>query len=66
MSQPDGRDDGPPGAELLQFPSDFPIKIMGKRVDGFADEIATVVRRHAPDFDATTVEMRSSTRSTAS
>lgn len=62
MSQPDGRDGGPPGAELLQFPSDFPIKIMGKRVDGFADEIAAVVRRHAPDFDATTVEMRSSSK----
>jgi len=75
MSNSDGRDGGqpaqgdgtgapagPPAAELLQFPSDFPIKIMGKRVDGFTDEIVAVVRRHAPDFDATTIEMRSSSQ----
>jgi len=48
------------GGELLTFPTDFPIKIMGRRVDHFADEIVAVVRRHAPDFDASTVEMRSS------
>ena len=49
--------DGGP-SELLQFPTDFPIKIMGRRVDGFADEIVGVLRRHAPDFDAATAEMR--------
>lgn len=31
---------------------------MGKRVDGFVHTIVEVVRRHAPDFDAATVEMR--------
>lgn len=47
-------------SELLQFPTDFPIKIMGRRVDGFADEITAVLRRHAPEFDASTLEMRPS------
>jgi len=45
---------------LLVFPTDFPIKVMGRRVDGFAQEIAAVVRRHAPDFDAATMEIRAS------
>lgn len=47
----------PPG---LQFPTDFPIKIMGRRVDEFAQQIVEVVRSHAPDFDAGTLEMRTS------
>jgi putative lipoic acid-binding regulatory protein len=51
-------------ADLLQFPTDFPIKIMGRRVDGFADEITQVLRRHAPDFDAATLEMRPSRQGT--
>lgn len=43
---------------LLEFPCDFPVKIMGVRSDGFAQAIAEVVLRHAPDFDAATMEMR--------
>jgi hypothetical protein len=45
---------------LLAFPTDFPIKIMGKAVDGFADTMVAVVREHAPDFDPATLEMRAS------
>lgn len=45
---------------LIEFPCDFPLKIMGARRDGFAQAIVEVVLRHAPDFDATGVEMRSS------
>lgn len=44
----------------MQFPMDFPIKVMGKRVDGFAEEVVAVVSIHAPDFDAATLEMRTS------
>ena len=44
----------------LTFPTEFPIKIMGRRVDGFAQVIVDVVRAHAPDFDASTLEMRTS------
>ena len=43
---------------LLEFPCAFPIKIMGRRQDGFAQAIAEIVCRHAPDFDAATLEMR--------
>jgi hypothetical protein len=47
-------------ASLLTFPTDFPIKIMGKRVDDFAQQIVAVVRAHAPDFDPATLELRAS------
>lgn len=45
---------------LLEFPCDFPVKIMGKTQDGFAEAMVEIVIRHAPDFDAATVEMRAS------
>lgn len=69
MNRPNPPGDGSAPAatgpsELLQFPTDFPIKIMGRRVDGFADEIAAVLRRHAPEFDAATLEMRPSRQGT--
>ena len=44
----------------LEFPCAFPIKIMGRRQDGFAQLIADIVVRHAPDFDPSTLEMRTS------
>ncbi|MFN3984688.1 MAG: YbeD family protein [Rhodocyclaceae bacterium] len=47
---------------LVEFPCDFPIKIMGARVDAFAQAVVEVVVRHAPDFDASTVEMRPSSK----
>ncbi|MFP5418666.1 MAG: YbeD family protein [Gammaproteobacteria bacterium] len=49
---------------LLQFPTDFPIKIMGERRasadggDAFAQAMVDLVLRHAPDFNAESVEMR--------
>ena len=45
---------------LIEYPSKFPIKVMGRTQDGFAQAIAAVVRIHAPDFDAATLEMRAS------
>ena len=50
----------PPSESLLTFPCSFPIKVMGRTRDGFAQAIVVVVHRHAPDFDAATVEMRAS------
>jgi putative lipoic acid-binding regulatory protein len=44
----------------LKFPCEFPIKVMGRTQDGFAQAVVAVVRRHAPDFDPATLEMRSS------
>ena len=44
----------------LAFPCDFPIKVMGRKQAGFAQAITDIVRRHAPDFDPGSVEMRPS------
>ncbi len=46
---------------LLTFPCAFPLKVMGRTCDGFAQAVVDVVRKHAPDFDAGTLEMRAST-----
>lgn len=46
--------------DIMQFPMEFPVKIMGRRADEFADEIVRVVQRHAPDFNPSTLEMRTS------
>jgi len=45
---------------LLEFPCDFPLKVMGATREGFAQAVVAVVLKHAPDFDATRVEMRPS------
>ena len=54
----------PPEAELtsslIEYPCDFPIKVMGKTQAGFAQAILALVKHHAPDFDETTVGMRPS------
>ena len=47
---------------LIEYPCDFPIKIMGARVDGFAQAVIEVVLRHAPDFDAGAMQMRPSSK----
>ena len=45
---------------LIEYPCAFPIKIMGLTQAGFAQAILEVVKRHAPDFDGATMEMRAS------
>ena len=49
-----------PEGSPLAFPCDFPIKVMGRKQPGFAQEVMDVVLRHAPDFDPKTMEMRPS------
>jgi uncharacterized protein len=44
----------------LAFPCQFPIKVMGRKAPRFVHTVTEIVRRHAPDFDAATVEMRPS------
>jgi uncharacterized protein len=51
-------------ATLLAFPCDFPIKVMGKRQAAFAQTMVDIVKRHAPDFDPASLEMRASREAT--
>lgn len=51
----------PPGREsLIEYPSAFPIKVMGAKVDGFVHAITEIARQFDPGFDASTVELRDS------
>ena len=45
---------------LIEYPCDFPIKIMGKTQAGFAQAVLAIVQAHAPDCDASTMQMKSS------
>ena len=47
---------------LLEYPCDFPIKILGQTQAGFAQAVLEIVQRHAPDFDGGTVSMKTSKR----
>ncbi|HSB98292.1 MAG TPA: DUF493 family protein, partial [Burkholderiaceae bacterium] len=45
---------------LIEYPSEFPIKVMGARVDGFVEAIVEVARGFDPTLDAARVELRPS------
>ena len=45
---------------LIEYPSKFPIKVMGAKVDGFVHAVTQVAEQFDPTFDATTVELRNS------
>ncbi len=48
------------GEELLKFPVDYPIKVVGRRSDNLRSNIDAIVRQHVPDLDATQVTERES------
>jgi len=50
----------PPEQSLIEYPSAFPIKVMGANADGFADAIVMIARQFDPSFDAATLEVRPS------
>ncbi len=45
---------------LIEFPCDFPIKVMGETHDDFAAEIIKTIQTQLPGFNATKIEMRGS------
>jgi hypothetical protein len=50
----------PPEHSLIEYPSAFPIKVMGAHVEGFAEAVIAVARAFDPTFDEATVERRPS------
>ncbi len=46
---------------LIEFPCDFPIKVMGETRDEFTETIVEVIQGHVSEFDASKIEMRAST-----
>jgi uncharacterized protein len=50
----------PPEQSLIEYPSAFPIKVMGTHADGFTEAVVSIARQFDPAFDAGTVELRPS------
>ena len=51
-----------PTDSLIEYPSEFPIKIMGAMHDGFAQTMVELVAQHDPTFHAGKMEMRPSSQ----
>jgi len=49
-----------PEESLIVYPSDFPIKVMGKAHPDLAQTLTALVQQFDPKFDAATVQMRAS------
>ena len=45
---------------LITYPSAFPIKVMGVKVDGLVSAITNIAQQFDPAFDASTIELRES------
>jgi len=52
--------DIPPEQSLIEYPSQFPIKVMGLNVDGFVHAMTTIAEQFDPAFDAASIELRPS------
>ena len=48
------------GKELLQFPVEYPIKVVGRRSANLRANIDAIVREHVPDLDASQISERAS------
>ncbi|HCE09944.1 MAG TPA: DUF493 domain-containing protein [Oxalobacteraceae bacterium] len=53
-----------PTDSLIEYPSEFPIKIMGAMQDAFAQTMVELVALHDPTFHAGKMEMRPSSQGT--
>jgi uncharacterized protein len=49
-----------PAEPLIVYPSQFPIKVMGSRVEGLVHAITQIAKAFDPMFDANTIELRES------
>jgi uncharacterized protein len=52
--------DIPPEQSLIEYPSKFPIKVMGLRADGYVTALTHIAKQFDPTFDASTIELRES------
>ncbi len=50
----------PNNESLIEYPSAFPIKVMGAHVEGFVEAITSVALQFDPGFDAGSIEKRPS------
>ena len=51
-------------APRIEFPCDYPVKIVGDHSPAFVSEVTRVVREHAPDLTDERISVRMSRQST--
>ena len=56
IGSPDGQ--APRQESLIEYPSQFPIKVLGLKVDGLVSAITHVAHQFDPTIDASTIELR--------
>ena len=49
-----------PPESLITYPSVFPIKVMGAKVEGLVEAMTLIARSFDPSFDEATIELRQS------
>ena len=61
LSKPSDAKPAAPRAEsLIEYPCQFPIKVMGTKVEGLVHAITAITQQFDPAFDASTIELRES------
>ena len=45
---------------LIEYPSAFPIKVMGENVDGFVTAVTHIAKQFDPAYDPASIELRNS------
>ena len=53
-----------PEPPRIEFPCDYPIKVMGRSCDTFESIVLDVFERHAPGFDQQTIAVKISSKGT--
>ena len=48
----------------IEFPCEYPIKVLGRESEQFQDVILEVFERHAPGFDRDSISVRASSKGT--
>jgi putative lipoic acid-binding regulatory protein len=46
--------------QALKFPTDYPVKVVGRPADEFRARVHAIMLRHAPDLDAAAISERAS------
>ncbi|QIB52899.1 MULTISPECIES: YbeD family protein [Pseudomonas] len=47
-------------APRIEFPCQYPIKVIGAAGDGFVELVSEIVERHAPGLDRNAIDVRDS------
>lgn len=50
----------PTNDSLIEYPCDFPIKVMGEQVEGFVEAMLLIVRHFDPEWDDSRLSQRTS------